>query len=387
MSEPVRVLHVLANTNLGGAESRIMDIYRNIDRTKVQFDFMVHSPEKGFFEDEINALGGHVYRVIRFRMINHPVYKHAWKKFFRAHRGEFKAVQGHITSSAAIYLPIAKKSGVPITIAHARSAGVDAGIKGLLTRFMRRNLYKKADYCFACSAAAAVSVFGERAYEAGLTTFIPNAIECGKFRFDPVMREKKRMELSLKDKFVIGHVGRFHYAKNHEYLLAVFDKLLKKLADEKSSTDVALILFGEGSRREEMKALSESLGISDKIIFAGNHKDIYNYYNAMDYFIYPSRYEGMPGTIVEAQTNGIMTLMSDAVCDEVIATELVKKLSIDEDPAVWADAVYEDIKYLIGHDNMRPDNVYEYAELMAESGFDVKEQARELIGFYTGEAL
>ena len=227
MKEPIRVLHVLANTQLGGAESRIMDLYRHIDRTRVQFDFLVHSEQEGYFEKEIERLGGRIYRVPRFRLYNYFSYRRAHKRFFAQHHG-FCAVQGHITSSAAVYLPVAKAAGVPVTIAHARSAGVDQGIKGKLTRLMRRNLSQKADYLFTCSELAGISVFGKKAVEEGRTVFIPNAIDCSAFAYNEEVRSGLRAELGLSGKYVIGHVGRFHYAKNHEYCCGYSPRCAKK---------------------------------------------------------------------------------------------------------------------------------------------------------------
>ena len=187
MPEPIRILHVLGTTQLGGAESRIMDLYRHVDRERVQFDFLVHTGGEGFFDKEIRELGGRIFRVPRFRFYNYFSYKKAVKDFFEKNH-EFRAVQGHITSTAAIYLPIAKRAGIPLIIAHARSAGVDKGIKGVLTRLLRRNLSKKADFLFTCSELAGISVFGRKAVEAGKTVFVPNAIDCEAFEDDGLRR-------------------------------------------------------------------------------------------------------------------------------------------------------------------------------------------------------
>ena len=135
MEKPVRVLHVLGKTDLGGAESRIMDLYRHIDRARVQFDFLVHTEEEGYFDQEIYELGGRIFRVPRFRLYNYFSYRKAVKDLFRLNH-DFQVVQGHMTSTAAVYLPIAKKAGVPVTVAHARSAGVDKGMKGTITKWM-----------------------------------------------------------------------------------------------------------------------------------------------------------------------------------------------------------------------------------------------------------
>ncbi len=377
MGQPVRILHILGNTQLGGAESRIMDLYRHMDRSVVQFDFVVHSKEEGYFNEEIRKLGGRIFRVPRFRVLNYFSYCCAWKKLLQEHRdadgrSEFHMIQGHMTSTAAIYLPIARKCGIETTIAHARSAGVDKGLKGILTRFLRRNLSKKADYLFTCSELAGISVFGKKAVEQGRTRFLPNAIDCQKFAPDPLVREKIRRELGIENCYVIGHVGRFHYAKNHEYLLRVFAELVKR-----KTRDYVLLLLGEGSGMEDIRILSRELGIGDKVYFLGNKSNVNDYYQAMDYFVYPSRFEGMPGTIVEAQTAGLRCLMSDTICKEVIATELVTTRSISEDPGLWADEIEQHLQY------QRSSRVDEMKEL----GFDVHGQAVLMTDFYTKEKL
>lgn len=384
MGEAVRVLHVLGNTNLGGAESRIMDLYRHTDRNRVQFDFLVHSGEEGFYEKEIRELGGRIFRVPRFRIYNYFSYRKALKEFFQKHH-EFALVQGHMTSTAAIYLPIAKKAGVKKTAAHARSAGVDKGLKGTMTRFLRRNLADKADYLFTCSELAGISVYGEKAVREGKTIFIPNAIDCAGFTFDPEKRKKMREELGLTDALIIGHVGRFHYAKNHEYLLRVFAELCRMSAGAGGSTAETgadqkyhLILLGEGPLMEDTRKLAEELGVVDRVHFLGNHKNIADYYQAMDYFVYPSRYEGMPGTIVEAQASGLPCLMSDTICREVIVTELVETMSIEKEPKVWAEELQRRIDALVS----KQENRKKYAAKMAAAGFDVQAQAERMMRFY-----
>lgn len=377
MGQPVRILHILGNTQLGGAESRIMDLYRHMDRSVVQFDFVVHSKEEGYFNEEIRKLGGRIFRVPRFRVLNYFSYCRAWKKLLQEHRdadgrSEFHMIQGHMTSTAAIYLPIARKCGIETTIAHARSAGVDKGLKGILTRFLRRNLSKKADYLFTCSELAGISVFGKKAVKQGRTRFLPNAIDCQKFAPDPLVREKIRRELGIENCYVIGHVGRFHYAKNHEYLLRVFAELVKR-----KTRDYVLLLLGEGSGMEDIRILSRELGIEDKVYFLGNKSNVNDYYQAMDYFVYPSRFEGMPGTIVEAQTAGLRCLMSDTICKEVIATDLVTTRSIHENPGLWADEIEQHLQY------QRSSRVDEMKEL----GFDVHGQAVLMTDFYTKEKL
>lgn len=365
MEEPIRILHVLGGVSLGGAESRIMDLYRCIDREKIQFDFLVHQNKPGYYEEEIKMLGGRLYRVPRFRLLNISEYRKALKKFFGEHH-EFRAVHGHMTSTAAIYLPIARSFGIPVTIAHARSAGVDKGVKGAATRLLRLPLRKKSGYMFACSEPAAEAVFGKKNALAGNVKIVPNAIDAAAFRFDREIRAKMRKELSLEGKFVVGHVGRFHYAKNHEYLLEVFAELVKR------QDNALLLLLGEGERMEEMKQKAASLGILEKVRFCGNQKETWNYYQAMDFFVFPSRFEGLPGTVIEAQSAGLRCLISDTVTKECIVTELAVSRSLADSPAGWAEYV------LANRDYERTDR---YGQIRA-AGFDVREQAKWYERFY-----
>lgn len=371
----IRILHVFGQLNVGGAESRIMDLYRNIDRTKIQFDFVVHSETRGFFEDEVESLGGRIFRIPRYKVFNQIEYERAWKELFEDHKNEFNMIQGHMTSTAAIYLPIAKSKGVSVTIAHVRSAGVDPGVKGVMTRVLRSNLAKKADYLFACSEAAAISAYGKKAYEQGKTTFIPNAINTEQFRFDPAVRNQVREELGIVDKYVVGHVGRFHYAKNHEYLLGVFKEILNKKDSGETKLEPVLLLIGAGPRMNEMKELAVKLGIEDKVMFLGNKTDIYRYYNAMDCFVYPSRYEGLPGTVIEAQASGLRCLISDRICREVYVTDAIMGMNIDAPECIWADKTLE-------CDFKAPKDREKYAEVVASAGFDVKTQATKMMQFY-----
>lgn len=384
----IRVLHVFGKLELGGAESRIMDIYRHIDRSKVQFDFVVHTPDRGYFEDEIIKMGGRVFRVPRFRLFNIISYKKAFREFFEDYGNEFTVVHGHMTSTASIYLPIAKKAGVRTTVAHARSAGVDPGVKGFLTRMLRRNLWKKADHLFTCSKKAGISVFGQKAVDKGLVRFVPNAIRVGLFAFNSKYRDDIRKEYGINDRFVVGHVGRLHYSKNHEYLIDIFAKLIR-MYDEAKGTDKglrpALLLVGDGPLRADIEERISSLGITDDVILAGNQKDIYRFYDAMDCFVYPSRYEGLPGTVVEAQSSGLRCIISDSICEEVQLTDLLTVRSIDEDADQWGREIYE---YMTGYDPDPADKESAakkrtgYAKQVYNAGFDVTLQAQKMTRFY-----
>ena len=389
MGEPIIVLHVVGRLDIGGAESRIMDLYRNIDREKVQFHFVQHTKDRCAFEEEVEMLGGKVYHVPRFNVKNYFTYRKAWMKLFKEHP-QIKAVHGHMTSTAGIYLPIAKKAGVPITIAHARSAGVDSGLKGKITLFLRRNLYKKCDYRFTCSELAGEAVFGNQHQQERKARFIPNAIETEKFKFDSEIRDSIRKELRLEDKFVIGHVGRFAPMKNHKYMLQILEQCMKIEKDQKLPQTV-LMFLGDGSLKEEIKRQAMGMGIDSRVLFMGNKKDVYRYYQVMDYFLLPSFYEGLPGTAIEAQASGLPGIMSDTITQEAVVTDLLQIRSIKEDPALWAEEIMvKNQEFATVFAENEKANVTEwigknrssYAEVVTCADFDVKEQAKKMQEFY-----
>ena len=365
MEEAKRVLQVLGTTNLGGAESRIMDLYRHLDRTCIQFDFLVHTEKKGYFDDEIEALGGHIYHLPAYRVINHFSYRRACKQFFLLHH-DYIAVHGHITSTASIYLPVAKKAGIPLTIAHARSAGVDKGLKGTITKWLRHFLYKKTDVMLACSDLAAVAVYGRKRVDDNQVIVLPNAINTSDFSPNLEKRREIREKYDLTDTFVVGHVGRFHYAKNHEFLLEVFSEILEQ------KSNARLMLLGDGSLREMIEKKAESYGIKDKILFLGNQTPVAPFYQAMDVFIFPSRFEGMPGTVVEAQAAGLPCLISDTITREVKATDLVSFYSLNDEPLVWAKAA------ITKADCKKDSDVL----LLSTSKYDVNNQVKKYETFY-----
>lgn len=396
MSNPIIVLHVVGRLDIGGAESRIMDMYRHIDREKVQFHFVQHTTDRCAFEDEVESLGGKVYHVPRFNVKNYFAYKKAWEDFFQTH-SEIKVVHGHMTSTAAIYLPIAKKAGGVITIAHARSAGVDPGVKGYLTRFLRRDLYKRCDYRFTCSKIAGDSVFGDQNLEQKRAQFIPNAIDVDKFAFDNETRNKIRYELGITDKFVIGHVGRFSHMKNHKYMLQIMEQCIK-IEKEKKLPETVLMFLGDGELKEEIMEQAVSMGLSSRVLFMGNKKDVYRYYQVMDYFLLPSLYEGLPGTAIEAQASGLPGIISDTVTDEAVVTDLLQMRSIKEDPLLWAGEIMKvnQNNKSAGEFVEEGSNIAEreikkrggYAELVKQASFDVKEQAKKMQEFYlTGKLM
>ena len=277
-------------------------------------------------------------------------------------------MHGHMTSTASIYLPEAKRGKIALTAAHARSAGTEGGIKGMMTKRMRKNLWKKTDVCLAGSKLAGKAVFGEKAWAQGVVHVVPNAIEVDKFSYNGQMRAQMRQKLELGNCLTVGHVGRFNEMKNHLFLLEVFAQI------KKSRPDAQLILLGEGGCMEPAKQKAAELGITESVQFLGNQGNPQDYYQAMDLFIFPSLYEGLPGTVLEAQAAGLPCLMSDTITQEVALTELVESKSLKDSAESWAQAALA----LLERQKERFDRMPE----IRKAGFDAKEQAKELEAFY-----
>lgn len=367
MDKPIRVLHVIGIMNRGGAETMIMNLYRHIDRSKVQFDFVENSSEPAIFDEEIISLGGRIYRCPHYNGKNHFTYVKWWNEFFQAHSKEYPIVHGHLGSTAAIYLAIAKKYGV-YTIAHSHSAGTDHSMKSYLYRIMSHNTRNVADYFFACSEAAGLDRFGRKVTSGTHYAVLNNAIEVDKFSYNPDVRQSVRRELGYEpNQIVVGHIGRYTKEKNHAFVLKIFSEL-KKLND-----DARLLMIGGGPLHTQITQASERMGIFSDTVFTGVRSDVDQLVQAMDIFVRPSLYEGLPVTMVEAQAAGLPCLISDKVPPECILTEgLVDVMPLSAGAEAWADEILEK------RNTPRTDRSAE----IAAHGFDITTEAVKLQEFY-----
>ena len=323
----IRVLQVVNNMHRAGLETMLMNYYRNIDRTKIQFDFLTHRPEKGDYDDEIISMGGKVYYAPRLYPQNYLQYFKWMKKFFKEHP-EYKIVHSHIDAMSYLPLKAAKRAGVPVRIAHSHNTSIDKDFKYILKQYFRSRINSvTTDFC-ACGEEAGKFLFGDVRY-----TIIPNAINISKFLFDPEIRRKKREELNIKNEFVIGHVGRLSYQKNHKFLIRIFSEFLKQY------NDAVLLLVGVGEKEEEIKKQVADLGLEQKVKFLGNRNDANELYQAMDIFVMPSFFEGVPVVGVEAQFADLPCVFSDKVPQEVKFHSKTKFVSLNEPLQYWIDVI------------------------------------------------
>ncbi|MBO1512352.1 glycosyltransferase family 1 protein [Metabacillus sp. BG109] len=367
MGRPIRVLHVVVNMNRGGAETLIMNLYRNIDRSKIQFDFLIC--KEGVFDQEILDLGGKIHRIPYITDGGHFHYIKNLNQFFKTNN-DYKIVHSHMDKMSGFVLKAAKKGGIPVRIAHSHSTRSEGKyLKRIYKWYSGRNIVKDSTHLIACSKPAADWLFKKKMNE---VNYIKNGVDPEKFGFSLKNRIHVRKELNIpNDCLVIGHVGSFTQPKNHLFLLEIFREFNKK------NNNSVLVLVGSGQLRDLIENKIKELNLEDKIKILGIRSDIHRILQAFDVFIFPSLYEGLPVTLIEAQTTGLPCIIADHITKEVdIGAGLISYISIKNSPSEWSNVVLRNkvrnIKSL---------------EALKKSGFDIREVVKWLEVFYIQNGL
>lgn len=357
-----RLLCILSGMNAGGAETFLMKIYRNIDRTKYQMDFCINVREKCFYEDEINSLGGIIHR-IPSKSENLKEFKRQLTYVIKNNKYDYVL---RITSSAMGFmdLKIAKKAGARVCCARSSNSSDGGSLKSLVVHRLGQLFYHKyIDVAIAPSDLAAQYTFGKKAFECGNVKILHNAIDLNVYRYDFEKRNKIRQEFKIDENVtVIGHVGRFDNQKNHKFLAEIFNELLKK------RNNAVLMLVGKGTLESEIKQQVANYGISDKVIFTGVRSDVPDILSSMDVFVMPSFYEGMPNTVIEAQATGLPCVIADTITRGADITGLVKYHSLDN-PQQWVHEIL----------NVSESERIETAEMFISKKYDIQSVTEEFI--------
>ncbi|MEL7660875.1 glycosyltransferase family 1 protein [Acetobacterium wieringae] len=362
----IRVLQVVVLMTAGGIETLLMNLYRQIDRTKVQFDFLVQKDEKGFYDNEILALGGRIFRVNKLNILNQKEFKESIIKILK-NNPDITVVHSHNNLLSCFVMRAAYEAGVEKRISHGHIARPRLMEFKQIIRFCIRpyaiKLIKEySTHRFACSDLA-----GDWLYGKGLDyKFFPNAIDLNKFRFDPEKRRKIREEYNASKQKIYGHVGRFSAQKNHKKILRIFAEICK------TEKDSYLWLIGEGELENKLKESCRRLMITDRVLFLGVKTNVQDFYSAMDVFIFPSYYEGLPVTVVETQANGLHSVISDNITRQVIITNLVDVENIKETNCFWATKCMMEAQ--LGHHDS-------YGQIK-DSIFRIEIAAQKLENFY-----
>ncbi len=378
--KPIRILQVLTIMNRGGAETMVMNYYRNIDRSKVQFDFLLHRQERGAFDDEIEALGGKIYRLQNISFKQLPKYRQALDQFFKSHP-EYKIVHSHLNGLSVFVLKYAKKNKVPVRIAHSHTSlynlnlnpfskdrhSLTFAFKFFAQNILKRGVTKYANHYFSCGDKAGYWLYGKK--NASRIRNINNAIKTDQFIYNPDTSAKVKKELDTGDKLVVGHVGNFAPEKNHVFLIEVF-KECKRIHD-----NCVLTLVGGGGGREAIEQKVKEEQLVDDVLFLGVRKDVPDVLQGIDVFLFPSTNEGLPVTLIEAQASGLKIVASDEVSSELNITGNIEFVSLRQTPEKWAEIVLKSTNY------KRTNTL----DKIIEGNYDIKNNAEELQEFYKNQ--
>lgn len=370
-----RVLQVFTIMNRGGAESMIMNYYRKIDKDKVQFDFLVFRKEKAAFDDEIEHLGGKIFKLDPINPLFPKSSYNDLRIFFDTHQ-DYSVIHSHLNTFSSFPLKVASEFNIPCRIAHAHIALDKVSLKSLVTQkeslpevikkiiklHLKKSIHRYTTHYFSCGRKAGEWLFGKS------TPFFTmnNAIDTEKFRFDPVLRKKYREKSGIDKELVIGHIGRFDSQKNHIFLLQIFTSLLDINPNSK------LVLIGDGSLKNEIEKETKIRSIDDKVEFLGVRTDIPELCQMMDVFVFPSFYEGLPVTLIEAQAAGLRVLAADTITEEVRLSNLIEFLSLKESPEFWA-------KKILDMDITTRSNTQ---KLIVDRGYDIYSNTLQMQEFY-----
>ncbi len=362
-NQVIRILQVLGGLNRGGAETMIMNLYRTIDRNEIQFDFIIHNASENAYVDEVKKMGGKIYLFPKFSGKNILQYRKHWLDFL-LNNPDYHIVHSHVRSYATVFIPIAKRCGVK-TIVHSHSTSNGIGLKGQMKTLMQIPLRWQADYLFACSEDSGKWLFGKKVVDKPNFSVVKNAIDVKKYRYDIKKRNQMRNALNIEGKRVYGHVGRLSEPKNHIFLIDIFREIHKR------DVNAVLLIVGSGEQRVAIDEKIQKEKLQKVVFMLGARNDIPDIMQALDVFLFPSLWEGLPMTVVEAQAAGLPCLVSNTVTREVALSDVVRYLPISQGTDVWVNCA-------ISAQERYP----EAAEYVIQSGFDVESSAKWLTDYY-----
>lgn len=358
----IRILHSVSNMDRAGIETMLMNYYRYMDKSKVQFDFLCNKKKPGAYDDEIKSMGGRIYHTPGLNPAKYPVYLKYMRELFQEHP-EYKIVEAHNGALGVYALHAAKVSKIPVRIFHAHGASITKDWKLPIKLVCKACLPTNMTHHFSCGVEAAKCYFGQKVVDENDYVLIPNAIDVARFIYNPKIRNKIRKENNLENKHVVGHVGRFMAQKNHTFLMDVFAEVLK------IDSQAHLVLLGDGELMDEIKRKTADLGISEHVTFVGNVGNANEWYQAFDCFVLPSIWEGLPVVGVEAQAADLPCVFSSAITREIGLSQRAKFVPLTESVSVWAKTLCDALQQ-----NERNDNT----KLITEHHYNIAFEAKKL---------
>lgn len=360
-----RVAHIIGKYVGGGVEQFVLNYYQWIDKNKIQFDFICDEDSTSIPYDIIQCLGGRVILIPPYQNI----VKYQKQLRIILEENKYLIVHSHINTLSILPLYVAQKAKVPIRIAHSHATSSNKEIKrNFIKMFLRPYSKVFSTHYVACSDVAGKWLFGKKTFEQkGMV--INNAIDLEKFKYNEDIRKEKRKELNISDStIVIGNVGRIVETKNQNFLIDVFEKLIKK-----TQGNYILMIIGRGPLENDLKNKVKDYGLENRVFFCGQKEDVYNYYQIFDIFALPSFYEGFGMSLLEAQVSNLPCLISDSVPESAIFNENVKKKSLNCNIDDWIDSLV-----MMSNNKTRHNQV----KRIQENGFDIKNEVKKLENYY-----
>ena len=362
----LRVLHSVSNMARAGIETMLMNYYREIDRDRIQFDFLANKPVPGEYDEEIRGMGGRVFVSPGLNPLHFPRYRRFVADLLH-NDPEIRIVHAHNEAMGYYALKSAKDADIRVRIAHAHNTQIIRDYKYPLKLICKELLPGAATDYWSCGRDAGIYYYGEKRWnDSGF--ILRNAIDVSRFAFRQEKRERLRQLHGLEKCFVIGHVGRFNVQKNHSRLLDIFAEVTRAVPDAR------LALIGTGELEQPVKEKARAMGLLDKTLFLGQMGDVSEWYQAMDCFVLPSLFEGLPVVGIEAQAAGLPCFFSDRVTDEVLLSPGARRVPLQAEDAEWA----REILAAWQSETERAQGM----DIVRRAGYDIHTEAQKLQTIY-----
>lgn len=359
-----KILQVMTIMNRGGAETMVMSYYRALDKSRYQFDFLVHRQERGAYEDEIERMGGRIIRAMPIRPGNYFRYFKFLDDFFREHADEYIAIHAHIQENSGFAFKYAAKYGIRNRLSTSHIAGVSYDLKYPFRLYAQMYLKKYVTVRLSCGKDAGRAMYGRKPF-----IVMQNAVDTAAFAFNKETSIEVRKEFGLGNSLVIGNTSRVCHRKNHLFMVEILAEMLKIRPDTK------MVFLGENSEKNMLTSVIDRYNLQDHILFLGARGDVNRIVQAYDVFLFPSLREGLPVAVVEAQAAGLQCFLSDTIDRQTDITGDVTFLSLSLSAAQWAELILAGVPYP-RHDNCKK---------LIDAGYDVHHNIERLLSLYIAQ--
>lgn len=364
MSEKIRVLYIVPSLRLcNGVASYAMNYFNNIDKSKIQIDFITGVNEESIYYDEIKRAGSEIFYIPKIGLKNSFKTIKKIKKFLKENANRYDIIHCHVLNMGAFYLYYAKKYGIKIRILHSHvTKTADSKSHELRNKILLPIAIKNANFFCACSNDAGKQILKNRKFK-----IIHNAIDGERFKFNQISRDEIRNKYGIKkDTLVIGNIGRLCNQKNQKFLIDIYNVINQKVKNSR------LMIVGNGPLEKDLKDIVDKQSLKDNVIFVETMPNVEKIYQALDVFVLPSLYEGLGIVLLEAQISGLPCVVSDVVPKEAKISDLYKEVSLKDSLEQWANEII----------NSRQDKRENNINGLIKNNYEIEIEAKKLTQYY-----